>query len=63
MHDIEDIELKDKAYTPIENEVYSEYNKNKEAFNRMNQQYQIADIQTQEDIDSPSKTLLCIKYR
>ncbi|MEB7040104.1 hypothetical protein [Staphylococcus gallinarum] len=55
MHDIEDIELKDKAYTPIENEVYSEYNKNKEAFNRMNQQYQIADIQTQEDIDSPSK--------
>ncbi|HCX2122115.1 TPA: hypothetical protein OZE56_003063 [Staphylococcus aureus] len=55
MHDIEDIELKDKAYTPIENEVYSEYNKNKEAFNRMNQQYQIADIKTQEDIDSPSK--------
>lgn len=55
MHDIEDIELKDKAYTPIENEVYSEYNKNKEAFNRMNQQYQIADIQNQEDIDSPSK--------
>ncbi|WMZ54937.1 hypothetical protein [Staphylococcus pseudintermedius] len=55
MNDIEDIELKDRAYTPIENEVYSEYNKNKEAFNRMNQQYQIADIQTQEDIDSPSK--------
>lgn len=55
MEDIEDIQLKDRAYRPLENEVFTEYNKNKEEFNRVNQQYQIADIKTQEDIEAPSK--------
>ena len=55
MEDVEDIQLKDRAYRPLENEVFNEYNKNKEAFNKVNQQYQIADIKTQEDIESPSK--------
>lgn len=55
MQNIEDIQLQDRAYKPLENEVYEEYNKNKEAFNRVNQQYQIANIQTQEDVEAPSK--------
>lgn len=55
MENVEDIHLKDRAYRPLENEVFNEYNKNKETFNKVNQQYQIADIKTQEDIESPSK--------
>lgn len=55
MQNIEDIQVQDRAYKPLENEVYEEYNKNKEAFNRVNQQYQIANIQTQEDVEAPSK--------